>query len=95
MYAIRSYYAHAVVRVGAELAAVADEGFDDRGRWRDRVPANDGRAAIDGTEAAGVVAVAEDAVADAVGTLHAQADRARQMGLGFVIAELQGLDVVV
>jgi hypothetical protein len=84
---------HAVVGVGAVLAAITAEGFDHRRRGRDRIPGRHRGAAIHGTEAAGIVAVDEDLVADAVGTLDAQADRARQVGPGVVVAELEGIDV--
>ena len=67
---------HAVIGVGAVLAAIAAERLDDRRRRGDRVPRGNRRAAINGAEAAGVVAVDEDALADAVRTLDAQADRA-------------------
>ncbi len=86
---------HAVVGVGAVLAAIAAESLDDRGGWRDRIPAGDRGAAIHGAQAAGIVAVDENLVADAIGTLDAQADRAGKVRPGAFVAQLQGIDVGV
>ncbi|OIQ79745.1 hypothetical protein GALL_385050 [mine drainage metagenome] len=83
----------AVVRIGAVLAAISGEGFDHRGRGRDRIPGRHRGAAIDRAQAGGAVAVDEDALADHVGAFHLQSDRAGQVAPGVVPAQLQGLDV--
>ena len=64
------------VRIDAQLGAMAREGFGERGGRRDRIPGADGGAAIDGAERRRRIALDEDAVADLVGALQLQADRA-------------------
>ncbi len=69
------------------------EGLRHRRRRRDRIPGADGGAAIDGAERRRAVAFHEDAVADLVGLLHPQPDRAFQILQRPVAAEMQRVDV--
>ena len=73
--------------------AVAGERLGQRGGRRDRIPGADRRAAIDRAQRRGAVAVDEDAVADRVGAAHAQPDRAVQVRLRLVAADMQRVDV--
>ncbi len=84
---------HAIIGICPVLAAVAAEGLDHRGRRRDRIPGSHRGPAIHGAQAAGIVAVDEDLVADAVRALHTQADRTRQVGDGVIKAQLQCIDI--
>ena len=75
------------------------ERLRERGGWGDRIPRGDRRPAIDAAQRGGVVAVDENAVADLVGALETQPDRALVLGERPVAAELQcvqiGLDQTV
>ena len=80
-------------RIVPQLLAVGAEGVRQRGGRRDRIPGADGGAAIDRAERGGVVALDEDAVADLVGLLDPEPDRAFQVLQRPVAAEMQRMDV--
>ena len=77
----------------AQPLAVAGERVGQRGGRRDRIPGADGGAAVDRAERGRAVALDEDAVADLVGLLDAQPDRAFQILERIVAAEMQRMDV--
>ena len=72
---------------------MAGEGVGQRRRRRDRIPGADGGAAIDRAERGRRIALDEDAVADLVALLQAQADRAGEVEGGVVAPDMQRLDV--
>ena len=76
-----------------KLLAVAAECVGQRRRGRDRIPGAHGSAAIDGAKRSGAIALDENAVADLVGLLDAQPDRAFEILQCPVTAEMQGVDV--
>ena len=80
-------------RVVPQFPAMAGEGVGNRRRWRDRIPGAHRGAAIDRAEGCCAVALDEDAVADLVGLLDAQPDRAFQVLQRPVAAEMQRMDV--
>ena len=88
-----AYLALPVFGIVPQLLAMAGEGVRQRRRRRDRIPGADGGAAIDRAERGGAVALDEDAVADLVGFLDPQADRAFQVLQRPVAAEMQRVDV--
>ena len=88
-----AYFALPVTGIVPQFLAVAGEGVGHRRRWRDRIPRAHGGAAIDRAEGGCAVAFDEDAVADLVGLLDAQADRAFQVLQRPVAAEMQRMDV--
>ena len=65
------------------------ERLGERGRRRDRIPGADRRAAIDGAQRSGGIAFDEDALADGVGALQPQPDRAIEVHHHPVTAEMQ------
>ena len=79
--------------VDTQPAAIALEGLSERGRRGNWIPRTDRRAAIDGAEAGRGIALHEDAVADAVGPAHEQADRTGEMRLGIIVADRQCLEI--
>ena len=83
----------AAVRVDPVVLAVRREGIDQRGGWRDRVPAGHRGAGVHAAQARRRVAVHEDAVADGVAALGVHRQRAGEAFLGRRAAHLEGLDV--
>ena len=77
----------------AQLAAMLGESVRQRRGGRDRIPGADRRAAIDRAERGGRIAFDEDAVADLVGFLDADRQRAFQVGFRPVAAEMQRVHV--
>ena len=65
------------------------EGLGERRGGGDRIPCRDRRPAIDAAECGGVVAGDENPVADLVGALQTQADRAFVLGQGPFAAEIE------
>ena len=76
-------------RIDAHALAVARERLGERRRRRDRIPGADRRAAIDGAQGGGRIALDEDAVADRVGALEPQPDRVFEIHHRPVAAEMQ------
>ena len=82
-----------VSRIDAQAPAIAGEGVGERGGGRDRIPGADRGAAIDRAQRGGAVPFDEDAVADRVGALEPQPDRALQVLERPVAPEMQRVDV--